>query len=85
LFENAKASAYYLGMALSTAQELAQVQEAIQALTLGGHTSYSIGGRSVSKLSLESLQIRERELIKRLAEESRGSIFSVAKFSRVRP
>lgn len=71
-------------MALSTAQELNLVQEAIQALTIGGHSSYSIGGRSVTKLSLGELQSREKELIARLAQENRGSIFSVAKMSKPR-
>lgn len=71
-------------MALSTEAELNQVQEAIQALTTGGHSSYSIGGRSVTKLSLAELEQREATLLKRLARETGGGMFRGAKIMRPR-
>lgn len=69
-------------MALSAQQELTLVQDAIQALLYGGHSSYSIGGRSVSKLDLNALFAREDILLKRVAQESGGGIFRLAKITK---
>ena len=71
-------------MALSTQQELTLVQDAIQALLYGGHSSYSIGGRSVSKLDLNALFAREDILLQRLAREGSGGMFRGAKITRPR-
>jgi len=69
-------------MALSAEQELILVQNAIQALLYGGHTSYSIGGRSVTKLDLNALFAREDILLKRVARESAGGVFRLAKITK---
>jgi hypothetical protein len=71
-------------MALSTQQELSLVQDAIQALLYGGHSSYSIGGRSVSKLDLNALFAREDILLQRLERETSGGMFRGAKITRPR-
>lgn len=73
---------YHSGMALSAEQELILVQNAIQALLYGGHTSYSIGGRSVTKLDLNALFAREDILLKRVARESAGGVFRLAKITK---
>lgn len=69
-------------MALTAEQELSLVQDAIQALLYGGHSSYSIGGRSVSKLDLNALFAREDILLKRVARESGGGMFRLAKLTK---
>lgn len=71
-------------MALSAEQELTLVQDAIQALLYGGHSSYSIGGRSVSKLDLNALFAREDLLLKRVAREAGGGMFRLAKLTQPR-
>lgn len=72
-------------MALTAQQELDLIQDAIQAVLLGGHTSYSIGGRSVSKLDLPSLFAREDILLKRVARENAGGVFRLAKITKANP
>lgn len=64
---------------------LAQIEEAIEALLTGGHTSYSIGSRSVTKLDLAQL-LNERRLLKNEVDRSSSTSPRVrlAKFGRVR-
>lgn len=69
-------------MALSATTLLTQVETAIQALLTGGHTSYSIGGRTVTKLDLKSLFEERRILQQEAARESGGGMFRLAKMSR---
>jgi hypothetical protein len=72
-------------MALTPEQELEFVQNAIQALLYGGHSSYSIGGRSVSKLDLNTLFDREDKLLARVARNSSGGIFALGRITRPNP
>lgn len=72
-------------MALTPEQELEFVQNAIQALLYGGHSSYSIGGRSVSKLDLNTLFQREDVLLKRVNRSSSGGIFALGRMARPKP
>ena len=65
----------------TSASLLAQVESAIVALLTGGASSYSIGGRSVTKLDLGELFEWRRELKKDVASES-GGTFRLAKMRR---
>ena len=61
---------------------LTQIESAIEALLTGGHSSYSIGARSVTKLDLKSL-FEERRLLQ--AEVNRtvsGGAVRLAKITR---
>jgi len=69
-------------MALDPSALLTQVETAITALLTGGHSSYSIGSRSVSKLDLPAL-FEERRLLQREVNRASGAAsISVAKFTR---
>lgn len=72
-------------MALTAAEELALVQDAIQALLYGGASSYSIGGRSVSKLDLNALFAREDILLQRVNRQNAGGMFRLAKITKPNP
>lgn len=56
----------------SAASLLAQVEAAIEALITGGHSSYSIGARSVTKLDLGRL-FEERRMLQVEAQRESGS------------
>lgn len=58
----------------TTATQLAEVNAAISALTTGGHSSYSIGSRSVSRLALSDLFGERKRLEAKLGHESGASI-----------
>lgn len=60
-------------MALDPSTLLTQVETAITALLTGGHSSYSIGSRSVTKLDLPQL-FEERRLLKAEVSRSNGTI-----------
>ena len=68
-------------MALDPSTLLDQVEAAITAVLTGGHTAYSIGGRSVSKLDLPALFQQRRMLADEVARSS-GSVFRVAKINK---
>lgn len=61
-------------MALNPSTLLTQVETAIEALLTGGHSSYSIGARSVTKLDLKSLFEERKMLQGEVQRESGGSI-----------
>lgn len=70
-------------MAMDLSALLTSIESAIEALLNGGHTSYSIGGRSVSKLDLPQLFAERRTLISEIARESSStSVFRLAKMGR---
>ena len=72
-------------MALDPSTLLNEVEAAIQALLTGGHTSYSIRDRSVTKLDLPQL-FQERRLLKdEVAKQSGGGAIRHAVFRRGRP
>lgn len=58
------------------AARLAQVQAAISAILTGGHQSYTVDGRSVTKLDLPQLQREESRLIGKMNRAARGGAFS---------
>lgn len=60
---------------------LAQINTAIEALLTGGHTQYSIGSRSVTKLDLPTLFNERRMLQAEVSRETKGMV-RLAKFSR---
>lgn len=64
----------------SPASLLAQIDAAIEALLVGGASSYSIGARSVTKLDLKQLFDERRMLQGEVARESSGGAFHLAKF-----
>lgn len=70
-------------MALDPQTLLTQIETAISALLTGGHTSYSIGGRSVTRLDLARL-FDERRMLQSEVARSTGSSIRVAKFVRPR-
>jgi len=57
----------------SAASLLAQIETAIEALLVGGASSYSIGTRSVTKLDLSQLFEERRILQREASRESSGS------------
>ncbi len=63
---------------------LTAVEAAIQALLSGGHSSYSIEGRTVTRLDLPALFAERRELKRDVEWEAPGARFSLAKFGRTR-
>lgn len=69
------------GMA-SAASLLAQIDAAIEALLTSGAQSYSIGSRTVSSLDLPTLFEQRNALQVQADRESRGSMFTLAKFQR---
>lgn len=68
-------------MALDPSTLLTQVESAISALLTGGHTSYSIGTRSVTKLDLPQL-FEERRMLLAEVDNAAGSSISMAKMVR---
>lgn len=69
---------------MDAAALLSQIEAAIEALLTGGHTSYSIGSRSVTKLDLKSL-FEERRMLLNEVQHSRGSSVRLAKLTRPLP
>lgn len=65
----------------STQQLLDQIETAIEALLTGGHSQYSIGSRSVTKLDLPSLFSERRLLQAEVSRESNGMV-RLAKMAR---
>tara|TARA_R110000823_G_scaffold78907_2_gene179864 strand:+ start:2854 stop:3069 length:216 start_codon:yes stop_codon:yes gene_type:complete len=61
---------------------LAQIDTAIEALLVGGASSYSIGSRSVTSLDLPTLFEQRRLLQSEVDRESGGGMFRLAKFQR---
>jgi len=72
--------AIVFGMATSQ-QLLTQIDAAIEALLTGGHSQYSIGSRSVTKLDLPSLFNERRMLQSEVARDANGMI-RLAKMAR---
>jgi len=70
-------------MGLDPQNLLTQIEAAIEALLTGGHTSYSIGSRSVTKLDLAAL-MQERRLLKSEVERSAGGSVRLARYRRPR-
>ncbi|HUS40099.1 MAG TPA: hypothetical protein VMX74_11640 [Pirellulales bacterium] len=63
---------------------LALIDTAIEALITGGHESYSIGARSVTKLDLKDLFAERRILEQQVQRESGGTgAMHLAKIGRV--
>lgn len=62
---------------------LAQIDSAIEALLVGGASSYSIGSRTVTSLDLGTL-FEQRNLLQVQAdrEAGGGGMFRIAKFQR---
>jgi len=58
----------------TAASLLAQIDTAIEALLTGGHESYTIGNRSVTKLDLKDLFEQRRILQTEVARESGGAV-----------
>jgi hypothetical protein len=69
---------------MTPSEELVLVDQALQAIYDGNVSSYSIGGRSVSKLALNDLINRKRELEMIIAREN-GGMFYLAKLQKPRP
>jgi hypothetical protein len=68
---------------MTAAQRLAELDAAISALLTGGASSYSIGGRSVTKLNLNDLVEERRQLAFEVVRESTSG-FSLAKMGKTR-
>lgn len=66
---------------MSAASLLAAVEEAIEKVLAGEHTSYSIDGRSVTRLDLDKLFQRRSDLQKELARSS-SATFRLARFKK---
>lgn len=71
-------------MALDVNTLLTQVESAIEALLVGGHSSYSIGGRNVTKLDLGELFEQRRMLLTEVERQGSGGI-RLAKITRPLP
>lgn len=63
---------------------LSQIDAAISALLTGGHSSYSIGSRTVTRLDLNGLFEQRRILQTEVARSSGSGAFSLAKIGRRR-
>jgi hypothetical protein len=63
---------------------LTAIDAAITALLTGGHSSYSVEGRTVTRLDLNSL-FQQREKLSALVEWDSASQVKLAKFGRTRP
>jgi hypothetical protein len=70
--------------AITDQQLLDATVAAIHALTVGGHTQYSINGRSVTKHDLDALW-RQREKLERLVARHKSGMFGLMSFGRPRP
>lgn len=57
------------------AARLEQIQAAISAILTGGHQSYSIDGRSFTKLDLAQLMAEETRLVAKVNRATRGGAF----------
>lgn len=67
---------------MATAQSLlTQIDAAIEALLTGGHESYTIGNRSVTKLDLKDL-FEQRRMLQAEASRESGGGFRLAKMQR---
>jgi len=71
-------------MALDPCALLSQIETAIEALLTGGHSSYAIGGRQVTKLDLAQLMEERRMLLNEVQRSESRSVVRLAKFGRVR-
>lgn len=71
-------------MALDPSALLTQIENAIEALLTGGHSSYSIGSRSVTKLDLPALFAERRMLKSEVDRNASGGFVRFAKLGRVR-
>lgn len=69
-------------MSLDPSTLLSSVETAISALLTGGHTSYSIGSRSVTKLDLPQLFAERRLLLEEVQRTTAGATFRVAKMGK---
>ncbi len=67
-------------MALTDAQLLAATREAIDALTTGGAASYTVAGRSVTKIDLPALWRQVDILEARVERAAGGGRASVVRF-----
>lgn len=65
----------------TAASLLAQIDTAIEALLTGGHESYTIGNRSVTKLDLSDL-FKQRRILKTEVERESGGGIRLAKMMR---
>ena len=65
----------------STQTLLDAIDTAIEALLSGQHTSYSVDGRSVTRLDLDKLFDQRERLQRQLARENNGT-FRLAKMRR---
>jgi len=68
----------------SAASLLAEVEAAIEALLKGGAAQYSIGNRSLTKLSLSELQAMRLQLTKQAQRETGSGGISLGRLSRHR-
>jgi len=69
---------------MASSQDLLDsVNAAILALTNGGASSYSINGRTVTKLELNDLYVMRKDLMFEVQRESGSGGFSLARFSRM--
>lgn len=69
----------------TAASLLALIDTAIEALITGGHSSYSIGARTVTKLDLPALFAERRMLQQEAQRESSGGILRKASIRRPSP
>jgi hypothetical protein len=69
-------------MAESWDSILSQIDTAIADVLAGNHASYSIAGRSVQKLDLNSLLDWKRKVEQIIERQSSGGIFRGAKITR---
>lgn len=63
----------------SSAELLALIDSAIDALLTGGASSYSIGNRSVTKLDLPALMTERRMLLTQVQRETGSGGISLAR------
>lgn len=60
---------------------ITQIEQAIDALLTGGHSSYSIGARTVTRLDLATL-MKERRMLLNELQRSNGSSIRLARITR---
>lgn len=66
---------------MTAQEELALIDEAIRAILSGGVASYSINGRSLTKLDYRMLVQRKAELEAQIAQQA-GGMFVASQFRR---
>ena len=66
----------------TSAQLLAKVDAAIEALLTGQHESYSLGDRTVTRLDLDSL-MKQRAVLARWASRESTGMARVARVNRI--